>query len=498
MSLQASPLHLAIDLGAGSGRVMIGAAAESAFVLEEAHRFHYAARRVDGHLRWNFAALLEGINQGIRRAVDMAPSLDGRVVSLGVDSWGVDYGLLDANGGLVEEPVCYRDERTAGMIEDVCARFPREEIFRRTGIQFLALNTLFQLRAHVREGLPRSAAHLLLIPDLCHHALCGSVVTERTNASTTQLLGLADGRWDRDLFAAVDLPLALMPDIVSAGTDLGTLAPDLQRALHAGPLRVIAPATHDTGSAVAGTPLHPGWAYISSGTWSLVGIERSSPLVTRAVADANFTNEAGVDGTTRFLKNVMGLWIFEACRREWEASGLAIEYGALLERVDAVAGCAGLIFPDHPRFFNPASMSAEVRASLAESGQDDSGSPVLLTKAILDSLALRYASIVSTIEALTGEHIRGIHIVGGGANNWYLNQATADATGRPVLAGPVEAAAAGNLLVQAVACGELASLAAGRTVLSRHLRPRAFEPRRREAWTEAASRYADLEAACAA
>jgi rhamnulokinase len=498
MSLQASPLHLAIDLGAGSGRVMIGRAAETDFVLEEAHRFHYAARRQDGHLRWNFTALLDGINAGIRHAAGMAATFNQPVVSLGVDSWAVDYGLLDAAGRLVEEPVCYRDQRTAGMVEEVCAQLPREEIFRRTGIQFLALNTLYQLFAHVRAGLPRSAARLLLIPDLCHHALCGSVVTERTNASTTQLLGLGDGRWDRDLFAALDLPLALMPDIVPAGTELGTLRPELQRELHAGALRVIAPATHDTGSAVAGTPLHPGWAYISSGTWSLVGIERSAPLVTRAVAAANFTNEAGVDGTTRFLKNVMGLWIFEACRREWEAAGPALQYGALLERVDAVPGCAGLIFPDHSRFFNPASMTAEVKASLAESGQDQCGDPVLLTKVILDSLALRYASIVSTIEALTGEPIRGIHIVGGGANNWYLNQATADATGRPVLAGPVEAAAVGNLLVQAVACGELPSLAEGRRLLSRHVRARAFEPRRREAWTEAASRYADLEAACAA
>lgn len=498
MAREPLPFHLAVDLGAGSGRVIVGCAVGSEFLLQEAHRFRYPARRVAGHLRWDFAELTDGIRAGIRRAPAIADALGGHLVSVGVDSWGVDYGLLDAGGRLVEDPICYRDERTVGIVESVSARIPREEIFRRTGIQFLALNTIYQIAAHVSEGLPLDAARLLLIPDLCHHALCDSVVSECTNASTTQLLRLDNGRWDEELCAAIDLPLRLMPHVVPAGTELGALLPAHQRELGVGPLRVIAPATHDTASAVAGTPLQRGWAYISSGTWSLVGVERVDPLVTNDVARANFTNEEGIGGTIRFLKNVMGLWILEACRREWDAAGLAIDYSTLLARVDAVPGFAGLVFPDHPRFFSPSSMVSEVRVSLTESGQRPPTDPVLLTKVILDSLALRYASVIATIEKLTGTSIEGVHIVGGGAHNWYLNQATADATRRPVLAGPVEAAAAGNLLVQAIACGEVDSLAEGRSMLAQRMPPQAFAPRRRDAWAEAATRYEEIEAGCAA
>lgn len=490
-------LHVAVDLGAGSGRVIVGHADPSGFLLREVHRFQYGARRRDAHLRWDFAAVIDGIRDGVRLAGRASEGLGRRLESIGVDSWAVDYGLLDSSGRLLEDPICYRDERTAGMIERVCAAVPDDVIFTRTGIQFLPLNTLYQLVAHVSEGLPAGAARLLLIPDLCHHALCGSVVTERTNASTTQLLRLDDGQWDEDLFASLDLPLGLMPEVVRAGSELGTLLPDHQRGLDVGPLRVVAPATHDTASAVAGTPLKPGWAYISSGTWSLVGVERNTPLLTDDVARSNFTNEAGVGGTTRFLKNVMGLWMLEACRREWEAAGLSTDYSTLLERVDAIRGCVGVVFPDDRRFFNPASMTAEIRASLEETGQSPAADPVGLTKVILDSLALRYASIISRIETLTGQPIEGIHVIGGGARNDYLNQAAADATGRPVLAGPIEAAAAGNLLVQAIGCGRLASVAEGRSILARSIRPKAFTPRRRHTWMEALTRYEELEAACA-
>ena len=244
---------------------------------------------------------------------------------------------------------------------------------------------------------------------------------------------------------------------------------------------MIAPATHDTGSAVAGTPLRPGWAYISSGTWSLVGVERTAPLLTPAVAAANFTNEAGAYGTTRFLKNVMGLWILESCRREWPAR----PYEELLADVARVPGSAGLVDPDHPRFFNPPSMAREVAAALAESGQPVPTDPVRLAKVVLDSLAARYAEVVATIETLTGRRVEGLHVVGGGSQNGYLNQATADASGRPVLAGPVEATALGNLAVQAIADGEVASLAVARDRVARAFPPRAFEPRPSAAWREA-------------
>ena len=337
-----------------------------------------------------------------------------------------------------------------------------------------------------------------MIPDLCHHELCGSVVTERTNASTTQLLRAEDGRWDETLFARLGLPLALMPEVVSAGTELGTLSAEVQRELGCGAARVVAPATHDTGSAVAGTPLDAGWAYVSSGTWSLVGVERDGPLLGDAVARANFTNESGAFGTVRFLKNVMGLWILESCHWEWEAAGRGVALADLLTRVGAAAGFAGFVFPDHPRFFNPSSMTAELRASLVETGQPAPDEPVLLAKVVLDSLALRYASVLESIERLTGRAIEGVHVVGGGSQNAYLNQATADAAGRPVLAGPVEATAAGNVLVQAVARGEVPSLAEGRRRLARGTKPRRFEPRRRAEWAEAAGRYREIERAVAA
>jgi len=485
-------LHLAIDLGAGSGRAVLGGVGDSGLVLRETHRFHYAPRRAAGHLRWDFDRLIEGVRAGIRSAAPAAAEMGGRLDSVGVDSWAVDYGLLDADGRLIEEPVCYRDQRTEGVMDEVGARIGRADIFGRTGIQFLPFNTIYQLVAQGREGWPPRAARLLMIPDLCHHALCGSVVTERTNASTTQLLRADDGRWDDSLFARLELPRDLMPEVVPAGTALGTLSAGLQTELGVGPLPVVAPATHDTASAVAGTPLRPGWAYISSGTWSLVGVERDAPIIDEAVARANFTNEMGAFGTVRFLKNVMGLWILESCLREWEAAGRPQDLRDLLTRVEAVGDVAGLVYPDHPRFFNPRSMTAELRASLEETGQATSDDPVLLAKVVLDSLALRYASVLSTIEELTGSRVPGVHIVGGGSLNAYLNQATADAAGRPVLAGPVEATAAGNVLVQAISRGEVASLSEGRRRRDESARPREFTPRRRAAWAEAARRYQEM------
>src|SRR5207247_2159647 len=352
--------------------------------------------------------------------------LGGRLETVGVDSWAIDYGLLDSEGELLEDPICYRDDRTDGVMDEVCALLGRAEIFGRTGIQFLPFNTIYQLVAQAREGWPERASRLLMIPDLCHYALCGSLAGERTNASTTQLLRAADGRWDETLFARLGLPLALMPEVVAAGTELGRLSAEHQAGLGVGALRVVAPATHDTASAVAGTPLEPGGAYISSGTSSLVGVERDAVLI------------------------------------------------------------------------NPAGMTAELRASLVETGQPAVDDPVSLTKVILDSLALRYASVLTTIEELTGRTVPGIHIVGGGSLNSYLNQATADAAGRPVLAGPVEATAAGNLLVQAIAGGEVGSLADGRRLLAQSVRPRRFAPRHPESWAEAARRYREIEQRCAA
>ena len=472
---------------------MLGALSPEGLLLHQAHRFRYDPRRVDGHLRWDTARLTAGIRVGLAQGAAEAARLGRPLASVGVDSWGVDYGLLDADDRLVEEPICYRDERTSDVMEQVFARVPRDELFGLTGIQVLALNTLFQLAAHAREGLPPRAARLLLIPDLCHNLLCGASSTELTNASTTQLLRADRGGWNLELLDRLALPRALMPGIVPAGTLLGALKKEWQDACGVGAIQVLAPATHDTGSAVAGTPLAAGWAYISSGTWSLLGIETDGPLINADVARANFTNEAGVSGTTRFLKNVMGLWILESCRREWDRAGGALPYEELLGRAAAVTGFAGLICPDDRRFFNPPSMSEALRASLAEQGRPAHDDPVLLTRVVLDSLALRYASLVRTIETLTGRVIPGIHIVGGGSLNAYLNQATADAAARPVVAGPAEATAIGNLAMQAIASGEIGSLADARRLLAGHLPLRRFEPRDVDGWSRAAREYEQIE-----
>jgi rhamnulokinase len=488
-----APFHLAIDLGAGSGRAMLGRVGPGELSLVEIHRFHYEPETSAGHLRWPFARILAGIKAGLARAREVAASEGATIATMGVDSWGVDYGLLDAGGRLLEDPVCYRDGRTQGEMERVLRKVLREDIFRRTGVQFLHLNTLYQLHVHVREGRPAGARRLLMIPDLCHHALCGSTTGEYTDASTTQLLDVRRRTWADGLFSRLGLPRELMPGLVDPGSELGDLRPALQKELSVGPVRVLAPATHDTASAVAGTPLEPGWAYVSSGTWSLVGVERDSPLVNEDVARANFTNEGGVFGTIRFLKNQMGLWILEQCRAEWTARGMGVEYEDLLAAVEAVEGVAGLIYPDHPRFFNPESMTAEVQGALADSGQEVSDEPARLARVILDSLAFRYASVVATAGALAGQAVQGIHIVGGGCRNDYLNQATADASGLPVQAGPAEATATGNLLLQAIASGRLGSLSDARRLVARVTRPRRFEPRDRSGWRDAAALYREIE-----
>ncbi len=487
-------LYIAVDLGAGSGRVFLAGLASAEFLLEEVRRFHYPPTLSDGHLRWDIARIFAEIKAGVKEAGERASQLGRPVHSLAVDSWAVDYGLVDDENILIENPVCYRDERTNGMMEKVLAQIPREEIFARTGIQFLAFNTLFQLYAHAEAGLPEGAWRLLLIPDLINCFLTGRAVSEYTNATTTQMLNVANQTWDIEMLEQLNLPSKLLTEIIPAGTEIGMLKPALAEELGLEGVRVIAPATHDTASAVIGTTLEKGWAYISSGTWSLVGVERQEVLSNDEVARHNFTNEGGAFHTIRFLKNVMGLWILESCRKEWHERGLKVEYTKLLGEVEALGGCTGFIFPDDPRFLNPPSMLDAIAGQLAESDQPVVSEPPEIARVILDSLALRYASVLRTIEMLTKEKVCGVQIVGGGSLNDYLNQATATATGLPVLAGPVEATVAGNVLVQAIAAGRFASLAEARRHIAQNIQLKNFIPRLSPAWEEAASRYAAIEA----
>ena len=454
-------LYIAVDLGAGSGRVFLGGVAPGELFLEEVRRFTYPPAYRDGHLRWDFARIVGEVESGLRAAAERARALGRRVTSLGVDSWAVDYGLLDREGRLLEDPICYRDDRTRDAIEEVGAVVPLEEIFARTGIQFLAFNTLYQLHAHVREGLPGTADRLLLIPDLIHFHLTGRAVAEATNASTTQLLAAGTGRWDLELMHRLGIPARLFADVVPAGTDLGPLRAELADALGLEGVRVVAPATHDTASAVLGTPLSDGWAFVSSGTWSLVGVERDTPLLGAAALRCNVTNEGGAFGSVRLLKNVMGLWILESCRRAWEAQGLDVDYERLLEASEHVASRPS-IDPDDPRLLNPASMLAALEAQLDARGERLPAEPAAVTRMVLESLGRRTAGVLRELETLTGSRIHGVHVVGGGSRNRVLNRAIARSAGLPVLAGPVEATVVGNVLAQAMAAGRFGSVAEAR------------------------------------
>jgi rhamnulokinase len=489
-------VHVAIDLGAGSGRAVLGHFAPGGLFCREVHRFQYPPRQSGGHLRWDWSRLREGVELGLCAAVAAARELGREVESVGVDSWAVDYSLLDVSGRLLEEPVCYRDPARTGAMEEVLRIVPREALYASTGIQFLPFNTVFQLYAHAREGLPPSAARLLMIPDLLHGHLAAVASGEYTNATSTGLLGARTRQWDDALFGRLALPRDLMPDLVEPGATLGELQPAVRRRLSLPAVRVVAPATHDTGSAVAGTPLRPGWAYVSSGTWSLVGVERSSPLLSPEAAAASFTNEGGVFGTIRFLKNVMGLWILESCRKEWDTAGKPLDLERLLHAAGHLEATTALIDPDDSRFFNPPNMLAAVRSFLEETGQLPVQEPAQLTRVIIDSLALRYASVLQRLQALIGEPIAGVHVVGGGCRNDLLNQSTADATGLPVESGPVEATALGNLSLQAIALGHVRSVREAREVISRHAEIRRFEPTpgARARWDELRLRYALLEA----
>ena len=487
-------LFIAVDLGAGSGRVFLCGLGADELLLEETRRFHYPPRECDGHLRWDFAKILNEIETGLCNAGERARELGQSVQSIGVASWGVDYGFVDGDGKLVEEPICYRDSRTQGVMDQVFNCITKHDLFMRTGLQLMPFNTLFQLYAHTREGIPQRAGKLLLIPDLVNLSLTGRAVTEYTNATTTQMINATSRTWDTELLNRLDLPATLLPEIISAGEVIGPLCQVEAEKLGLENVQVLAPATHDTGSAVVGTPLEEGWAFISSGTWSLVGVERDSALINSRVFDHNFTNEGGAFGTVRFLKNVTGLWILESCRNEWREQEVDVDYDALLARVSEIDGHPVLIFPDDERFFKPASMLDALSEQLSENNLPIPDDPIIITKIVLDSLAFRYASVVKTIESLTGETIKGVKIVGGGSRNDYLNQMTANATNLPVAAGPVEATVIGNVLVQGIASGRFSSLAEGRQYMASKVKAKRFTPCVSDALVQARSRYDQIEA----
>ncbi len=465
---------LAVDLGAETGRTVLGSFDGERLSVDEIRRFPNRPVEVAGTLHWDVLRLYADVLDGVRAA--------GRVDSIGVDSWGVDFGLLDRAGRLVANPVHYRDRRTEGMPEAAFRRVSREEIYARTGIQFIPINTLYQLMALVTSRDPQLevADRLLTMPALFGYWLTGARADEYTDATTTQCYDPRAGRWATDMLDKLGIPVRIFGDVVKPGTDLG--APRAELGLAA--LRVIAPGTHDTASAVAAVPFQGSQnaAYISSGTWSLVGIETGVPVINPESLQANLTNEGGVAGTIRLLKNVMGLWLLQECRRTWALTGMDMPYEELLRLADAAPRFAAVIDPDDERLLRPGDMPARIAQISAESGQPLSAEPGVIARCILESLALKYRRTVDQIERVSGMQIRTIHVVGGGSNNRLLCQMAADACGRPVVAGPVEATAIGNLLVQAIALGLVSSLEQARELVRRSVTLEKYEPKSTHEW----------------
>jgi rhamnulokinase len=479
------PLRLlALDLGAESGRAIVGRFDGSILSLEEVRRFPNVPVRVGGTLYWDILRLYGDVRAGISAALG-----NGELATLGVDAWGVDFGLLDRRGRLLSNPVHYRDRRTDGMLEHAARRVPRKVIYAHTGIQFMPINTLYQLLSMAEDNDPdlERADKLLLIPDLLHHFLCGSGVVEYTNATTTQCLDVRTRSWGLELLVRMGIPSRIFPEVVQPGTLLGHFSDESGASV-----RVVAPATHDTASAVAGTPLSENGtsAFLSSGTWSLVGLEVDQPLVSEAAREANLTNEGGVGGTIRLLRNVMGLWLVQEARRALERRGVTYSYPQLSAVAEAAPAFTAFVDPDDPRFLRPGELPAIVEEFCRETSQPEPREPGTLVRVLLDSLALKYAVVLRLLEQVTQRTIEVIHVVGGGASNALLCQLTANATGRTVLAGPAEASAIGNLLVQAMALGELGSLADARALVAASFPSRRYVPR--GDWSEPRERFESI------
>ncbi len=485
---------LAFDLGAESGRAISGHLRSGRLELSEVCRFPNEPVRVDGSLYWDVPRLW----LQMQRALEQLGRAGTRLDSIGVDAWGCDYGLIGETGDLLANPYHYRDSRTDGVMEDVFARVPRARIYDITGIQFLTFNTLYQLIATAR-ATPRlldAATQLGTIPDILNYWLTGDLRAEFTSATTTQMVNARRREWAFDLLRELELPTRLLPPLIEPGSVLGPLQPSVCAALAGTP--VVVPACHDTGSAVAAVPAGGGRAFVSSGTWSLVGTEVPRPIITPRALDANFTNEGGVCGTTRLLKNIGGLWLLQACRREWARDGRQYEYAELMEAaVEDKLAFASLFDPDDPAFLHPSSMSRAIADYCRRTAQPEPDGPAAFTRAILESLAFKYRVVLDTLEELTGMKITEVQIVGGGSRNRVLNQFTADATGRTVLSGPIEATALGNIAMQMLATGAVGSLADARGIIERSFPAERFEPAAADRWTAQYRRFQEyVELTC--
>lgn len=478
----------AIDLGASSGRVMLGRVGPDTLELAEAHRFPNQPVRVGGTLHWDILGLYAGVLDGLSAA---GAAADGQLDSIGIDSWAVDYGLLDADGRLLGNPVHYRDARTEGVAEKVWTNVPAQRLYAATGIQYAPFNTVYQLIAAQGSNQLAAAKQLLLIPDLIAYWLTGRRGTEITNASTTGLIDPRTGQWTRELAADLGIDLTLFPPLCKPGEPIGPLLASVMAETGlTSPTHVTAVASHDTASAVAAVPATGGerFAYICTGTWSLAGLELEAPVLTEASRLANFTNELGVDGTVRYLRNITGLWLLQECMREWHTDEIA----PLLRDAAAHPALRSVIDACDSVFLTPGGMPDRIARACRDSGQPEPATPAEFTRCILDSLALAHRRAIDDAQRLADHPVDVVHLVGGGARNTLLCQLTADACGLPVIAGPVEAAALGNVIVQAAALGLDGGRTALRELLARTQQLTRYEPSGdRAAWNEAAARIAN-------
>lgn len=489
--MSATTDYLAYDLGASSGRAVIGRFDGTRITLEEMHRFENNGVPVGNNYYWDILRLYSEVQIGLRKATQTSKKLNG----IGFDTWGVDYGLLDAQDELLGNPRCYRDERTHGMLEEAFKAVSREDIFDQTGIQFMELNTLYQLLAMRVQNAPQldMARTFLTMPDLFNFWLTGIKACEFSNATTTQFYNPREKNWAYDLLNKLQIPTEMLPEVVQPGTILGPTREALNKELGIQPIDVIAPACHDTGSAVAAVPLgQPDDIYISCGTWALLGAEISEPVINEKALRHNFTNEGGVCQTFRFLKNITGLWLIQECRRIWNLDGNNYSWSDLTEMTKNAPPLKSLIDPDQANFGTPGDMPKRIQETCQATGQPVPQTEGEISRTALESLALKCRYTLSQLEDALGKKMGNIHIMGGGVQNTLLCQFIANATRRTVLAGPVEATAMGNLLIQAMAKGQVGSHAELREVMRNSTQLDTYSPDNPDDWDEAYEKFKKL------
>ena len=481
--------YLAFDLGASSGRAILGTIDNGKIRLKELHRFDNGPVNINGGLFWNLVGLFTELKAGLRAALQEGVELS----AIAIDTWGVDYAFIDKQGFFAGLPHNYRDPRTEDALPYVFGKISREKIYSLTGIQFMSINTICQLAASVRddEQVLKIADKLLFIPNALTYLFCGDQTAEYSITSTSQLYNPTTKDWAWEIIDALGLKRSLFPKITPACTVAGTLLPELQEELKCGPIPVVLVGSHDTASAVAAVPATSGktWAYLSSGTWSLLGVELNQPLLSQAAMDANYTNEGGVGGTIRFLKNIMGLWIIQECRTEWKRRGKKYTF----DEMDAMASEAepfrSLIDPNDPSFTTPGDMPARIQEFCRKTGQPVPENPGQILRTALESLALKYRQCLDDIEGITNTSIELLHLVGGGCKNVLLNQFTANAIARTVVTGPVEATAMGNIIGQALAIGDIKSLKEARDIVRASTDTAEYQPQDSAAWEAAYKKF---------